>query len=144
MATIFLFSSEQASESTKTSKVVAKEVISVVIIEDKSDGKSIDKFISKNINVIRKIAHLTEFAILGFFLVNIFKDYKSINFKVILFCVLCAGVYACTDEFHQTLVAGRSGQITDVFIDSAGAFLGALIYYAIYKIVKRKNVVKNY
>ena len=35
-----------------------------------------------------------------------------------------AALYAVTDEFHQTFVPSRQGQIVDVFIDSLGAALG--------------------
>lgn len=33
-----------------------------------------------------------------------------------------AVAYAISDEIHQTTVVGRSGRLTDVLIDSAGAF----------------------
>ena len=33
-------------------------------------------------------------------------------------------IYACTDEFHQLFVPGRSGQFTDVLIDTAGGLIG--------------------
>ena len=40
---------------------------------------------------------------------------------------LTASAYAATDEFHQLFVPGRSGQISDVILDSAGAALGVLL-----------------
>lgn len=30
-------------------------------------------------------------------------------------------LYACTDEYHQLFVPGRSGQLRDVMIDAVGA-----------------------
>ena len=53
---------------------------------------------------IRKLAHFTEYLIL---------------------CIL----YAFTDEYHQTFINGRTGQILDVLIDSSGSLLGSGIYY---------------
>ena len=40
---------------------------------------------------------------------------------------LTATVYAATDEFHQLFIPGRSGQVSDVLLDSAGALAGVLI-----------------
>ena len=38
--------------------------------------------------------------------------------------LLVSVTYAAADEFHQTLVPGRGGAITDVLIDAAGALAG--------------------
>ena len=50
--------------------------------------------------------------------------------------------YAATDEFHQLFVPGRSGQLKDVLIDTAGGALGlgllALILY-----LKRRRKMKE-
>ena len=45
-------------------------------------------------------------------------------------------VYAATDEFHQLFVAGRSGRISDVCIDSAGALAGVVVFVLLAKFVK--------
>lgn len=34
---------------------------------------------------------------------------------------LCTVAYACSDEWHQSFVAGRHPQVTDVMIDACGA-----------------------
>ena len=44
---------------------------------------------------------------------------------------LCAA-FAGTDEYHQTFVDGRTGQVTDVLIDTAGACVGCLLYGTYY------------
>ena len=36
-------------------------------------------------------------------------------------------IYAKKDEFHQTLVPGRSGEVLDVCIDAAGVLCGVVI-----------------
>ena len=36
-------------------------------------------------------------------------------------------IYAMTDEFHQTLVPGRSGEVLDVCIDAAGVLCGVVV-----------------
>src|SRR5215211_4858659 len=68
--------------------------------------------------VLRKLAHVTEYAILGFLLAR----------AVPLTPALLIGIaYAFTDEFHQTFVAGREGAPRDVAIDAAGVAIGLLV-----------------
>ena len=58
------------------------------------------------------------------------------NFRVaLIFCLL----YAISDEFHQTFVAGRSGQITDVLIDLSGSLAGILLLSTILYLTNRKK-----
>ena len=44
-----------------------------------------------------------------------------------------------TDEVHQLFVPGRSGQISDVILDSAGALAGVLVLSVVRKLIKRKQ-----
>ena len=81
MLTIFLFSSENATSSTKTSKGVAKEVVSMVV----KDEKKVEKIVDRDFVVVRKIAHLTEYFLLGFLLINLWADgKKDISYKYII------------------------------------------------------------
>jgi VanZ family protein len=69
--------------------------------------------------VLRKLAHLTEYAILGALLL------RAVGARV---PALVAGVaYAVSDEIHQTFVPGRQGSVLDVLIDSAGVVIGILV-----------------
>ena len=40
-------------------------------------------------------------------------------------------LYAASDEIHQLFVPGRSGQLRDVFLDSAGVAAGILLAWAV-------------
>lgn len=40
------------------------------------------------------------------------------------------------DEFHQTFITGRTGQFSDVIIDTIGASVGSIIYSIVYKKIK--------
>ena len=42
--------------------------------------------------------------------------------------ILGSFIYACSDEVHQLLVPGRSGQICDVLLDTIGACIGVLLF----------------
>jgi VanZ family protein len=59
------------------------------------------------------------------------KGLRGFIFSLV-FCVL----YAISDEVHQLFVPGRGAQVTDVMIDSFGAFVGIGVYGVICKIKK--------
>jgi VanZ family protein len=85
--------------------------------------------------IFRKIAHITEYAILTIFLFRAYS--KSNGFtakKSTSFAIIFALTFAFTDEYHQLFVFGREGNLTDVFIDSLGVFFAAFLIYK--KIVK--------
>ena len=83
--------------------------------------------------IVRKCAHLSEYAILALLLVrasitktNLKRSAWMLYASVWVACFLVAA----TDEFHQTFVASRGASIRDVMIDSAGAIVGLLIGFA--------------
>jgi len=76
--------------------------------------------------VLRKFAHITEFAILtALFFRAAFQSFDKK--RALLYAVLFAVTFAVTDEYHQTFVLGRSGNLRDVFIDSLGIFLSVFL-----------------
>ncbi len=91
---------------------------------------------------LRKAAHIFEYAVLVILLFNAFfrsfeKKQKQPSFKTVVFYVfLISFLYAVSDEFHQTFVFGRSGNIKDVLIDSVGIILGIIVFLVS---VKSKN-----
>lgn len=92
---------------------------------------------------MRKVIHATVYFVLAFFvmiLLNIIFDHKKYILSFILALVISV-IFAATDEFHQTFVSGRTGQILDVFIDSAGAVMGVL-FYTTYHIVYKNGYKK--
>ena len=77
--------------------------------------------------VVRKIAHFTEYALLGvFFAVDVWlwKGRLGKLRHILLIAWLCGTAYAMSDEFHQLFVEGRSGELLDVLIDSSGTLVG--------------------
>ena len=52
--------------------------------------------------------------------------------------------YACTDEFHQTFVVGRSGEFRDVCIDSGGALFGILLVLLLFYLIARDSRQERY
>jgi VanZ family protein len=66
--------------------------------------------------VLRKCAHMTEYAILGVLLA------RATGSRPAAFVLAVA--YACSDEWHQTFVRGRHGTPVDVGIDAVGVLIG--------------------
>ena len=89
--------------------------------------------------IVRKLAHFSIFAALGFFLFGAVRRTfdKSCTLITILFCIL----YAVSDELHQLFVPGRSCQITDVATDTLGALAGMLVYFTSAKIFNKVREV---
>ena len=82
------------------------------------------------VNVItRKIAHFTEYAILGFLAARAFRTspHPAINRRWFLICIALVAVYALLDEYHQSFVPSRTASIFDSLIDMAGG-LTVLIF----------------
>ena len=74
--------------------------------------------------VLRKIAHVLEYAVLAALLARAWPRRKYLFWEV--FTVVA--FYAASDEFHQLFVIGRAGSLRDVLIDGIGAFLGLQVY----------------
>lgn len=76
---------------------------------------------------VRKLAHMAEFAALGFFLTFCLRVYTK---RLIAFCAwpLLFGLFiAVCDEFLQRFVPGRSSSIKDIFIDFTGVCGGTAV-----------------
>jgi VanZ family protein len=69
--------------------------------------------------ILRKAAHMTEYAILA---VLLRRATGSPGWAFVI-----AVAYAATDEFHQTFVPGRHGSPVDVGIDAIGALIGLAV-----------------
>ena len=88
MMLIFYFSNQNAEQSTQTSAWFLQ-------------------FLPFSMHFIRKLAHFTIYALLGY--------------------------YACSDEWHQSFISGRSPQVTDICIDTIGALSMILLNLSILK-----------
>ncbi len=92
--------------------------------------------------MIRKVAHMTEYAAGGMIFYGILLTYpKSSRRKKVILSLAFVIFYASTDETHQLFIDARSGSIKDVFIDTFGGILGIcamfIIETAIFTIDKR-------
>ena len=73
-----------------------------------------------------KLDHLAEFAVLGALLRNAVSLYNPLPGVTPAMCVLTLGAcYGALDELHQSLVPGRSMQLSDWLADVVGIALGS-------------------
>ena len=128
MITIFMFSSDKDYESSRKSNSIITGIADVFSKKKLSDVEK-DKYINKYVFVVRKTAHFTIYLILGILVISLLSEYRILNFKTVLYTLLIVFLYACSDEFHQLFVSGRSSEIGDVLIDSSGGFIGSYLYY---------------
>ncbi len=134
MVAIFLFSAQSAEESSKLSGRIVTAVIRIVMPSyDDLPFLEQQRIKEKVSFVVRKIAHFTEFAALGFFLMlYLFCVYtKTKLFYLSFFSWVGGTFYAVTDEIHQMFVSGRYPAATDVLIDSSGVLFGILFLICI-------------
>ncbi|OUQ09014.1 VanZ family protein [Erysipelatoclostridium sp. An15] len=130
MIFIFIMSNTNGNDSSSQSNFFANIILQFINID-----KETLTFL------IRKLAHMSEYAILALFtyyaLIKIAFN-KRIIFQITF---LISFLYACSDEFHQLFISGRSGQFTDVLIDSTGCLIMLLFLYLWQK---KKNESNDY
>jgi VanZ family protein len=88
------------------------------------------KIIRSVLFVIRKCAHVTEYAILALLLWRVLRSGITLRMRMsMLFgaVLLACAVFAASDEFHQSFVKSRTPSVRDVLLDVAGALFGLLI-----------------
>lgn len=116
MIFIFIMSNTTGTNSANQSNFFVEIITNFIKIEP-----SILSFI------IRKTAHMSEYAIL-LLLIYYGLSKNKFNFQL-LNSFIITFFYACSDEFHQLFISGRSGQFKDVLIDSCGALIMLIIIY---------------
>lgn len=111
--------------------------------------------------IVRKSAHILEYTVFGVLLTSLFikvcselactscclenRDVlRTKTLQLGLVFVLGACVVPACDETIQLFVPGRSGQLTDCFIDLVGVACGVCIVTAIYKHYKNSRKTHNF
>lgn len=168
MAGIFAFSSRSGSESSEDSYFVGTLVGDIFVPGfDEWTMQRQQEFAEAIDHPVRKTAHAAEYAVLALLAAGVCipedmsgrekrtipagsgscglgkhgsvkkSEAKSCGRLTVSWAI--AAAYAATDEFHQLFVPGRSGQVSDVILDSAGALAGLLILALVRKIMSRRR-----
>ena len=121
MILIFMFSHQTGSESSGLSSQIVLWIQTYLHIP-------ISEFI------VRKAAHMSEYALLTLTLIyGFYKNQYPIQ-KIMIYSLIGTFLYACSDEMHQLFIGGRAGQFTDVLIDTCGGCLTIIFYYVLTKL----------
>ena len=85
---------------------------------------------------VRKVAHVTEYAILGLLAWRAMRKPSAANprpwsWSQAGFALLLVALYATSDEIHQAFVPSRQASVWDVLLDTLGGALGLLFLWII-------------
>ncbi|HYK88087.1 MAG TPA: VanZ family protein [Acidobacteriota bacterium] len=72
----------------------------------------------------KKGGHMLGYGLLAIGYLRGLANGKPITWRQCALAVIFSILYAATDEFHQSFVAGRNSSIDDVMIDAVGAGFG--------------------
>lgn len=128
MVTIFVLSHQDGTESSQTSGFVTN-LLSIVF------GDNVPE------ELVRTFGHFSEFAALGFLMLNCIYAFR-LQLKPVISALLSWG-YAWTDEIHQIFVDGRAFQISDLMVDLAGIITGTFVMFILLKITLYKKATGN-
>lgn len=131
MVVIFCFSSDNAEQSSSKSLGIGQTIARVLVPDfDEWTTEKQEEWVEGIEYPIRKTGHAAEYAVLGFLCMGTARSWlqtgrRERNNKIVVFLAwFAATLYAASDEIHQLFVPGRSGQLSDVILDSIGALVG--------------------
>ena len=132
---LFIWSSslENAEESSDKSGAVVEVIKPIVDPQDKIED---DLFVS----IVRKLAHFSEFALLGFevyLFCKTFDNRKGSSLPYFVIPIVSSFACAVIDELLQLTSEGRSCEFADMMIDLAGILTGVIISAVLFSFVNR-------
>ena len=136
MAVIFYMSSKNGEDSSQMSGWFAESFLGELLT------KLLPRLTDNAITSIRKYAHIFEYLCLGItsflFFYELFWLRSGRLAKACTASALWNLLYASADEWHQTFVPARSGQLSDLRFDAPG-FLAGIALAAIFAIRSSRN-----
>ncbi|HML34191.1 VanZ family protein [Sporomusa sphaeroides] len=123
---IIWFSAQPAEQSRLTSGIVVKALVNTVTALLPNATGIQEQHIH---NLVRKVAHAVNYFILGCLAYHALRLNLRLRQEgwlmagAIVFCIS----FAMFDEFYQTYVPGRGGELRDVLVDSVSALAGSLL-----------------
>ena len=120
MVVIFVFSQQGHDSSTGQSNAVINTIQGI-------SGHELPEVI------VRKSAHAIIYFTLGILALLTTVSYRIKLKKAIFISLTIVVLYAISDEIHQLLIPGRSGQASDVLLDSTAGVTGIVAVAAMRK-----------
>ncbi len=133
---IFFLSSQDNIQTNDLSQSFTKKIAEILFKNFSSMSIDVQQIIISELNLfIRKAAHFSIYMLMSIFIyaeiVFWTKKYLLSIASTVGICIILAAM----DEFHQSLVPGRTPLSKDVIIDCCGALIGAFICFAIISII---------
>jgi len=142
MAVILSLSGNTAEVSNEKSYAVAGAVEPAARLVAQASGKEPPSPPELN-HIVRKAAHAVNYFLLALLICLAFRVLRLRMLPSLGLSFAASVFFAVLDEFFQTFVQGRSGEMRDVCIDGAGILCGlifaALAAYIFGKAKKRKR-----
>ena len=130
---IFGFSAQDGAQSGSLSQLISEKCVELM---NSISGKHWSRLFMDNLaeyfeHPIRKLAHFSEYACMGFLVYLILSQWMDKCRKLYLLSVLWVFLSAAADEFHQYFVPGRYASFADVCLDTCGGVFGMLLCLAV-------------
>ncbi|MDN5710195.1 MAG: VanZ family protein [Planococcus sp. (in: firmicutes)] len=122
MVLIFMLSHQPAGVSGGISSEIVQQVFEAVASFIPVEFETLH-------TLFRKSAHFLAYLVLGILFAQALEKNGMALGRAALWAFALSALYAASDEFHQLFIPGRSGEIRDVLIDSAGAATGLVCYW---------------
>ncbi|MBE6844719.1 MAG: VanZ family protein [Ruminococcus sp.] len=142
MAMIFYFSSQDSGSSNNLSRDFTCAIAKRLFKSFPYMQTDVQGTIIYELNLfIRKAAHFSVFFFMSAFIYAETVIWVRSYFFSGVISVFISMVYAVIDEYHQSFTPGRTPMIKDVFIDTAGAILGAAACFCIISVIFHVKVI---
>lgn len=133
MVIIFSLSAQTGEDSGSLTKTITHHVVRVIAPTQADEG-----FFDRIHHIVRKLGHASGYLLLALLSAAAFASFPiSLRERMLLVFLFCF-LHAFCDEWHQTFIAGRSGEFLDVAIDMTGASVGMLLSGLIIALKRRR------
>ena len=145
MAVIFSFSAQPAAESSAASSPFVD--LYMRLFHPEADSLSPEEqFVLRESAsfIVRKTAHFSIYALLGLLsAAAVTATVSDAGLRRIWLPFLIGALYAVSDEFHQFFIPGRSCEVRDMAVDSAGVLLGVLLFTAAVRMAAHRRAGRD-
>ena len=134
---IFAFSTQNAEKSSTLSGNVVTKIVDTYPGTKNLSYDSKLSIINNYHNLIRKMAHFTEYMLLSIVATGFFSTFGIDRSRKLLIVFGVCVTYAISDEIHQLFTGGgRAFTIFDIGVDSLGVCTGLIIAFVISSIYR--------
>lgn len=136
---IWNFSAQTAAESSGTSGGLTHRVLTWVYPPYRDMTPEARSALIESLSfVVRKGAHMfLYFVLTGLLLLALRTLFRHNGRRAAATAALCA-LLAGLDEYHQTFVPGRSGELRDVLVDLSGGCVLLLLWWLLHRFLSHR------